>query len=328
MTKFTTLKLWNQKEVNIPQHIAEMPDISRGIYTYIYCKRFQDLNYNLTAVGKPGSGKTTALLKMAYELQVDKKTLERNFDVETQVVFTTEGFTKLIKETDPKTEPGKVVIFDEIEIEANSKSWDMIGQIYTLTASTCRYKQNIIMASLPLEQQLVLQGRELRDSRLTCNFIDYERNLINAKFENLEYNVHTKDTYGNRFYSNAIAKGTFFRFNKDDVHYIVDPVWIGNIPRYMDKKYKKMKNDYLSGYYDKQLKVLQERSKEKRAMSYMEIAEFIDKNKEDLLTNKGLVDPVLVHTYTGLPLGRAKEYVRAYNFSNKKLKKEIKNTIA
>jgi hypothetical protein len=96
------MKLWNKRTVDIPQHIVEMPEISRGIYSYIYCKRFEDLNYNLTTVGQPGRGKTTALLKMAWELQVDPKTLERNFDVEDQVVFTTEDFTRKIKETDQR----------------------------------------------------------------------------------------------------------------------------------------------------------------------------------------------------------------------------------
>jgi len=327
MTRFVTMKLWNKKTVGIPQHIADMPEISRGIYTYIYCKRFEDLNYNITTIGMPGTGKTTALLKMAYELQVDPKTLERNFDVEQQVVFTTEDFTKFVKNTNEKIDPGKVIIFDEIEIEANAKSWDTIGQVYTLTVSTCRYKKNIIMASLPLEQQLILHGRELRNARITCNFVDHNINKINAKYENLDYNIHSKDTYGGRYYTNAIAKGTFFRFTKDNIPYIVDPIWFSMIPREIDRKYKAMKMKYLGDFYERQLSILSEQSKKKKQMTFNQVADFIDKNKSDLRNDKGLIDPVMVHSFLGIPLAKAKDYVRAYNFAGGKLKKEIRRTV-
>lgn len=324
---FVTMKLWNKKVVNIPQHIIEMPEISRGIYSHIYCKRFEDLNYNLTTLGQPGTGKTTTLLKMAYELQVDPKTLERNFDVESQVVFTTEGFTNFIKHTDQKKDPGKVIIFDEIEIEANSKSWDTIGQVYALTISTCRYKKNIIFASLPLEQQLILHGREMRNARITCNYIDHKTNRINAKYENLDYTVHSKDTYGSKYYSTALAKGTFFRFNREGISYMVDPIWISNIPHSIDIKYKKMKFEYLKGFYERQTNLLAEKSKAKKQISAKEVWTFIDKNKTDLKGDKGLIDPVLVHSMLGLPLAKAKDYVRAYNFAGGKLKKEVFKTL-
>lgn len=327
MSKYVTMKLWNKRNVGIPQHIAEMPEVSRGIYSYIYCKRFEDLNYNLTTIGQPGSGKTTALLKMAWELQVDPKTLERNFDVEQQVVFSTEDFTKFVKNTNEKTEPGKVVIFDEIEIEANAKSWDTIGQVYALTISTCRYKQNIIFASLPLEQQLILHGRELRNARIICNFVDHNTNRINAKYQNLEYNVQSKDTFGGKYYSNAIANGSFFRFTKNNIPYVVDPIWFNNIPHSIDQKYKKMKFHYLDGFYERQLSVLSEQSKKKKQMTFNQVADFIDKNKYDLRNDKGLIDPVMVHSFLGIPLAKAKDYVRAYNFAGGKLKKEIRKTI-
>lgn len=327
MSKYVTMKLWNKRTVDIPQHIVEMPEISRGIYSYIYCKRFEDLNYNLTTVGQPGRGKTTALLKMAWELQVNPKTLERNFDVEDQVVFTTEDFTRKIKETDQKTNPGKVIIFDEIEIEANSKSWDTIGQVYALTISTCRYKQNIIFASLPLEQQLILHGRELRNARVTCNFVDHNTNKINAKYENLDYKVHSKDTYGGKYYSNAIATGSFFRFTRDDIPYIVDPIWFSMIPREIDRKYKAMKMKYLGGFYEKQLAMLSEQSKKKKQLTFNQVADFIDQNKADLKNDKGLIDPVLVHSFLGVPLAKCKDYVRAYQFAGGKLKKAVKRTV-
>jgi len=324
MSAYTRLRLWNKRTVGIPQHIAEMPEISRGIYSYIYCKRFEDLNYNLTTIGQPGRGKTTALLKMAYELQVDPKTLERNFDVEQQVVFSTEDFTKFIKNTNEKTEPGKCIIFDEIEIEANAKSWDTIGQVYALTISTCRYKKNIIFASLPLEQQLILHGRELRNARITCNYVDHNTNKINAKYENLDYKVQSKDTFGGKYYSNAIATGTFFRFNKDDVPYVVDPIWFSMIPREIDRKYKNMKFHYLEGFYERQLGILQEQSKKKKQMTYGDVEKFIDANKKDLKNDKGIIDAVLVHSFLGLPLAKAKDYVRAYNFAGGKLKKAVR----
>ena len=304
----------------VPEHILSMDPIPQAIYTHIYKKRFDDLNYFTTAIGKPGSGKTSALLRMAEVLQVDKRG-NPNFDVENQVVFSCEKFTHLIKDTNQFKEPGKVVIFDEIEVEANSKSWDVIGQTFALTTSTCRFKLNIIMASLPLEQQLILHGRELRDSRITCSHIDRDLGLIVGKFENLEYNVQSKDTYGSKYYSNSLAKGTFFRLNNNEMEYTIDPFLFKRPSLDIEKKYKKMKYDYLAGFYEQQLKQLEEKSKKKQVTSAQDVWEFIDKNKRELKNEKGIIDPVLVHTYLGIPLTRAKEYTRTYDL--RKLKKEI-----
>lgn len=307
--------------VGVPEGIVAMEPIPRAIYTHIYKKRFDDLNYFTTAIGKPGSGKTSALLRMAEVLQVDKQG-HPNFDVEKQVVFTCEDFTKSVQQTNQFKEPGKVILFDEIEVEANSKSWDVIGQTFALTTSTCRFKLNILMASLPLEQQLILHGRELRDSRITCSYIDKELGYIVAKFENLEYNVQSKDTYGSKYYSNSLAKGTFFRINSDDLEYTVDPFLFKRPSAEIERKYKKMKYEYLAGFYEQQLKQLAEKSKKKQVTTAEDVWEFIDKNKKDLKNEKGIVDPVLVHTYLGIPLSRAKEYTRTYDIG--KLRKELK----
>ena len=157
----------------LPPHFAELPVVGRAIYTSIYMQRFSDMNWFGTTIGMPGAGKTTFFLKMLWELQVNPKTLERNFDPETQIVFNIKDFLNLVKKTDPVNNPGFGILYDEMELDAHSRGWGTISKQLELTVSTMRFKKNIMCASLPHEKQLLKGVRRLRNARIFCKFVNH-----------------------------------------------------------------------------------------------------------------------------------------------------------
>jgi hypothetical protein len=313
---------WNRDfSTKIPDHIASMSVTGRAIYEPIYKRRFNDLNFFMSSIGKVGSGKSTALLKMAYELQVDPTTLERNFDVETQVIFTVEGYVKAVKEIDPFKEPGKVIMFDEIELQANSKGWDRIGQAFILTASTCRYKLPIIFASLPIEKQLLFQGRQLRDANLHCRGVNHRDRYVLARYHLLSYNL-TTDT-NKKMELNPATRKAHRYFEDIDGSIIskkISKVKVHMPPLKIINKYKKMKNEFLNNYYEEQMKLWEKEGSGKQSFDVNEVFEYIDSNPEIKDKRTGQPNPLLLEmNYPGLTSTKYKEICRAYN-----VKREIK----
>lgn len=313
---------WNKEfPTRIPDHIESMSVVGKAIYEPIYKRRFSDLNWFMTSIGRVGHGKSTALLKMAWELQVDPKTLDQNFDVEKQVVFTVEGFVDSVKNIDQDREPGKCIVFDEIELQANSKGWDRIGQAFILTASTCRYKLPIIFASLPIEKQLLFQGRQLRDANLYCRGVNHRDRYVLARYHLMSYNL-TTDTNKRLEVNPATRKAPRFFEDIDGtiISKKISKVKVHMPPMPIIKKYKKMKNEFLKQYYEDQMKLWEKESITKQSIDINNVFDFIDQNPEIKDKKTGQPNPLLLEmNYEGITSSRAKEICRAYN-----IKKELK----
>lgn len=306
----------------LPQHIYEMPPGTRDIYSSIYSRRFRDTNWFLSSIGMPGCGKSTSLLKMAYELQVDAKTLERNFDPLEQVVFSVKDFARKVQATDEVNDPGKVYIYDEIEIDGNARGFDSISKQLELIVSTMRFKKNIIMVSLPHERQLLKSVRRLRNARLDCKSVNHDQRYVYAKFYNLSYDM-TADTHNNT--------------NKEAMHYFpkvtvntedgmaqakIVAVNVEAPPKKIIKPYKKMKAEFLNEFYAQQIAYWdkQDNKKEDDGVDFSMACEFIDKYKDSLMY-KGKVEPILLADMLKISENKARSYARAYT-----IKKEIKLT--
>jgi hypothetical protein len=309
------------KDRRLPQHIMDMPQIPRAIYTSIYAKRWDDTNYFISSIGMPGCGKSTSLLKMAYELQVDPVTLERNFDVEQQVVFSVREFEKKVQATNEKLEPGKVVIYDEIEIDANARGFDAVSKQLELVVSTMRFKKNIIGVSLPHERQLLKSVRRLRNARLDCKFVNHAQGFTWAKLYNLVYDM-TADTHNN---SNKEAKNYFPRFNLQTANGIrpfkIKGLKVKLPPKHIIKPYKKMKSEFLNDFYAKQIAYWDKEDSKKvdDGVNFSTACEWIDKYKDELVY-KGKVEPILLADQLKISESKARGYATAY-FRKKEIKK-------
>lgn len=315
---------WNKNfSTRLPDNILNMSTPAKAIYEPIYKRRFNDLNFFLSAIGKVGSGKSTALLKMAWELQVDNETLEQNFDVDTQIVFTVEDYVRSVQKIDPYKEAGKVILFDEIELQANSKGWDRIGQAFILTASTCRYKLPLIFASLPIEKQLLFQGRQLRDANLLCKGVNHRDKYVLARYHLLSYNL-TTDTNKKMEMNPATRKAPKFYQNVEGtiLSKKISRVKIKIPPLPIIKKYKKLKNEFMNKYYEEQIKQWEKEETKGKNFDVNEVFAFIDDNPQIIDRKSGMPNPTLLEMeYEGLSSSKAKDICRAYNIKNNIKKK-------
>ena len=307
-------------KIELPQHIAEMPQIPRAMYSAIYNRRFNDTNWFGTSIGMPGLGKSTSLIKMMYELQVDPKTLERNFDPREQVVFSIKDFIRRVQATDGDKDPGRCILFDEIEIEANSRGWDSISKQLELTVSTMRFKKNIIGASLPHERQLLKSVRRLRNVRVFCKSVNHDQGYVYAKYHNLVYDM-TADTQNS---NSKDAKNYFPRLNLNTPNGVrpfkVVGVKIRKPPNKIIRPYKKMKVEFLNDFYARQIAHWdrEDKKNEDDDVDFNTAFEYIDKYKLDLMY-KDKVEPTLLSEALKISTSKAREYARAYT-----AKKEIK----
>lgn len=305
----------------LPNHIRDASPLKKKILLPIYMRRFRDSNFFLTTAGYPGTGKSWALLKLFWELQVDPKTLERNFDPETQVVFSGMDFIKQVRNTDPDTQPGKCILFDEIEIEANSKGWDKVGQQIALAVNTMRFKKNILGASLPRETDLIKGVRSLRNARVITKDIDFKAEQIVAKYMYINYHLYS-DTHDQNTRNAAYAAYPKLDHKDEEGNYLsvkIDEIRFSKPPKYIIKKYQAKKKEYLNGFYDKQLDFFKKEERKKNGgIGFEEAYEYIKKNEERLgMYAVGKIDPTLLGNDLQLSKTEAKEFANTYMVKKK-----------
>jgi len=303
----------------IPDYLDDLPDASREILLPIYLKRFQKSNYFMTGVGMPGAGKSLGLIIILSLLDVDKETLQPTFDPKKQVVFTCPAFLDRVNATDPLTHPGYALLFDEIEIEAHSRSWNNISRQIELAVSTMRFKQNILAASLPSELQLNKRVRALRNARMVFDGIDFRTKISRARYYTLDY-TQTADTHSGK-YKNIEAKAYNVRYYTKDpeksIKKVIKKLYLKKPCEQIVYDYEKKKRKYLEGYYQDQVNAFKKEDGSEN-ITFEKAIEFIHKNKKHLGVD-GEINATLVDEELGIGITKAKIYIKDHQ-----TKKEIK----
>jgi hypothetical protein len=305
-------QLANKHKNEIPDYLDNMPDAAREILMPIYLKRFQKSNFFLTGVGMPGAGKSLGLIRILSLLDVDKNTLEPTFDPIKQVVFTCPEFLDQVNATSPEQHPGKGILFDEIEIEAHSRSWSNISRQIELAVSTMRFKQNILAASLPSELQLNKRVRALRNARLVFDGIDFHTKISRARYYTLDY-TQTADTHSGK-YKNIEAKAYNVRYYTNDpeksIKKVIKKLYLKKPCAEIVGKYELKKRRYLEGYYQAQVNDFKkEDSKDK--ITFEQALDFIHNNRKHLGVD-GEINATLVDEELGIGITKVKRYIKAY----------------
>lgn len=314
----------SKEEPIYPESLMTANEIERAILKPIYHRRFVDRNFFMTAIGGTGSGKSTLCLKFLEKLQVDPKTLEPNFDPREQVVFTVHDFIERVRTTNQRNNPGFGILFDEIEIEGNSIGFDTLARKLAFTVSTMRFKKNLIFASMPIERQLLKQVRTLRDARANCLYVDWHYKTIVAKYQYLNYKMtaDTDDMSGNdaRAYNVRYQDYTPEGYIEEKK---ISHIYVKPPSKKIEKVYKKMKEDFLHAWMDKQL-FEWKKDENKQKITYDVVAEHIDKHKEFLIGKRGSVNATILSEDLNIPITKAREYARMYSLRDgvefKKLK--------
>lgn len=213
-----------------PEHIKRN-FIYRHVWNEVWAN---DSNATFIMIGKPGSGKSVSVIKMAQDLD-PTFTLER-------ICYNLEDFLKLIDVGDSNgpLHPGNVIIFDEIVTDQGAESRSAMtksNKIMNYVTASFRAKRLVVFYCLPSLTQL---DKNIRDINVTGVFEvitkDIKRRKNLCKFQWSSYDAKSQNVY--RIFPRLVSKtGMIFK---------VDSVWIGIPDKATIKEYKKKKMEYLA----------------------------------------------------------------------------------
>jgi len=213
----------------MPQHIKR-----NFIYRHVHNQVWENKsNGTFIAIGKPGSGKSVSVIKMAYDLD-PTFTLER-------VCYCLEDFLRLVDEGDSKGKlyPGNVIIFDEIVTDQGADSRSAMSKsnkIMNYITASFRARRLIVFYCLPSLLQL---DKNVRDINVTGIFEvlhkDTKKRKNLCKFQWTRYDANTQKAF--RVFPRLV--------NKEGKVFKIDSVWVGIPPNEIIEEYDKKKMAYL-----------------------------------------------------------------------------------
>lgn len=212
------------------------------IYRYCWNKcREQNSNVNGVFVGKPGSGKSYACLRMAYDLDVSTNGKPR-FNVDEQLFFEISDFVKAI--TSGKYPKGSVFIVEEAGIQANARNWySDLNKIISYVMQSFRKFNYITFLNLPSMNALDKQLHPLFHFTCQMSGINERKNVSNGRIKFIDYNSLTGDTYPK-----------YFRYYDEDNYLKVKKIEFDLPPKDMCEQYdaraKKVLNRWYSTYIE------------------------------------------------------------------------------
>lgn len=179
--------------------------------------------------GASGSGKTWSAIS-------ESKSIDPNFDVSKQLVFTFQDFMKLINSEWFKELKIKIIIFDEPQIQMSNRAWQSVGnRLINYVLSTFRHQNICVIFCCPYRDFLDSQSMKMIHCVTEMKGIDRKKGLTKTRPKLQQYNSQMKKTYEHSL--QIIRDGTttplIFDFiskpNKEDVEI-----------------YEMMKSDYTS----------------------------------------------------------------------------------
>jgi hypothetical protein len=158
----------------------------------------KNANFLCGVVGGVGAGKSYACLKMAEEYA-------RMFNIEFNplyhVISSLEELLILITEPEEtrKIKFGSVIVFDEPQIEGNSRNWQSdMNQALGQLISTFRNQRLVVFFALPFLEMFDKQSRILFHGEFKVEGYDQSTKITTVKPRFLEWNKQKNDYYRKR----------------------------------------------------------------------------------------------------------------------------------
>ena len=155
-------------------------------------------NFLCAVVGQTGSGKSWSCLGMA-EIYANMYGIP--FNPEYHVISSLKEMLQLITEPEEtrKIKFGSVIVFDEPQVEANSRSWQSeMNQALSQLISTFRNQRLVVFFATPYLEMIDKQSRILFHGEFKVEGYDKNTNLTKIKPRFLEYNKSRGDFYRKR----------------------------------------------------------------------------------------------------------------------------------
>jgi len=155
-------------------------------------------NFLCAVVGATGSGKSYGCLRMAEDFS---EMFDIEFDPEHHVISSLKELLILITEPKEtrKIRAGSVIVFDEPQVEGNSRSWQSdINKALGQLISTFRNQRLVVFFALPFLEMLDKQTRILFHGEFKAEGFDKNTKVATIKPRFLEYNKNKGDFYKKR----------------------------------------------------------------------------------------------------------------------------------
>lgn len=147
------------------------------------------MNYMGIACGKPGTGKSYAVISIAEK--VDNK-----FDAD-KIAFTPEEFLEIIK--NPKLKSGSAVVFEEVGVGISARDWYSVSnKLVNAVFQTFRLRQLVVFFNTPNLLYIDSNSRVLFHGYLEPVHIDFNTEICTAKY--MEMQVNPRDTRRKIYY--------------------------------------------------------------------------------------------------------------------------------
>jgi hypothetical protein len=152
-------------------------------------------NFLCAVTGGVGMGKSYACLRMAEDYS---KMFDIEFNPKYHVIDSLKELLKLITapEKERKIRVGSVIVFDEPQVEGNSRSWQSdINKAMGQLISTFRNQRLVVFFALPFLDMLDRQTRIIFQGEFKVEGYDRNTKITTIKPRFLEFNKTKKDFY-------------------------------------------------------------------------------------------------------------------------------------
>jgi len=194
-------------------------------------------NFNAVFIGKSGSGKSWASLRLAEKVDDD-------FNVN-KVVFNVKDFMKLLVKK--KIKKGDVIIFDEAGVGVNARLWySTINRVANATFQTMRNRNFATLFTVPFTEYVDTQTRKMFHAIFEALKILRSRGLSIFKVKKIHYSIHK-------------AKYLFpkYEFKINGSYYTLERIMFRKPSRKLINAYEKKKQEFQDQLYQASLEELE-----------------------------------------------------------------------
>lgn len=235
--------------------------------------------FSAVACASPGSGKSWLTLSMADDLDRSYDDVGR-FSID-RVYFSASQFAQGMRKKWPR---GTVHIFDDAGLslfsrEAMQHNVRDVAKIF----QSVRYKNYIILLSLPALGMLDKVVRQLINAYIQPIDIDFELQRTEAKFHWMETEPMGGEIYRHKIemlkrYDHDWLRYPLFKRNK------FNSIWFDRPRKELARAYEKRKEEILGAFFEKISKGIDARETKKTQTKYIQYYNLVNSNLDKFLT--------------------------------------------
>jgi len=237
----------------------------------------RNLNATIFVIGKVGTGKSTACIRIAQLVAHANGT---EFDVENNICFDPKKFLELVE----SLPPGTPIIYEEAGTSFGSRESMTKANVYFgKLLQTIRYKRLVAIFNVPTFGFVDLQARMLTDFLLVTEQIIRSRRLCKLKCYSIHYGLDDMRMY------KKFLDYTHPRYGRIKLEYLYlkkpHQLLLNTYESHKDKYIKSMVGDMLMHYDPAERERLQRESEEKEKLEKERLREY-EKSVKDWEKNQ------------------------------------------